>query len=63
MKKILFSLTILFSTLLFTTDVNASSFNANIVIEIHACNGSFSGNATKWLIWQSKATKNATIAT
>lgn len=31
MKKILFSLTILLSTLLFTTDVNASSFNANIV--------------------------------
>ena len=40
-----------------------ASFNANIVIEIHACNGSFSGNATKWLIWQSKATKKATIAT
>lgn len=31
MKKILFSLTILFSTLLFATNVNASSFNANIV--------------------------------
>ena len=31
MKKILFSLTILLSTLLFATNVNASSFNANIV--------------------------------
>lgn len=31
MKKILFSLTILFSTLLFATNVNASSFSANIV--------------------------------
>jgi len=31
MKKILFSITILLSTLLFTTDVNASSFNADIV--------------------------------
>ena len=31
MKKLLFSLTILLSTLLFATNVNASSFNANIV--------------------------------